>query len=323
MDGGHGGLRVPERTRTPTLERGNILLVSDNPLSAPWQGPYGGVPPWDRMAPEHFPGAFAAAIAEQRSEIDAIAANTEAPTFDNTIAAMERAGRMLDRLERMFGVARESVTNPSYQALEREWQPKLAASADELLFNEGLFKRIEAVYEALPASRLEPDQVRLVTRMYEHFVRRGARLNAVGKQRLSEINQELAARFAEFRAKVLADENTSTPVDGGRVIVNTRSSVDPFLTLSARRDLREIVWRNSRARRQWRRERHQRDDRSHRQAAAERARLAGFPSHAHWRMGRTMAADPHTRADVSPARVARGRRPREVRSRRDARRWRP
>src|SRR5688500_15118918 len=138
-----GPFRVPDRTRiTARSKRGNILFVSDNPLSAPWAGPYGGVPPWDRMAPEHFPGAFASAIAEQRSEIDAIAANTEAPTFDNAIAAMERSGRMLDRLERMFGVARESVTNPSYQALEREWQPKLAAAADELLFNEGLFKRI-------------------------------------------------------------------------------------------------------------------------------------------------------------------------------------
>ena len=92
----------------------------------------------------------------------------------------------------MFAVARESVTNPAYQALEREWQPKLAASSDEMLFNQGLFKRIEAVYEALPGSRLDPEQVRLVTRMYEHFVRRGAQLNATDKQRLSEINQDLA-----------------------------------------------------------------------------------------------------------------------------------
>ena len=114
MDARRCGLfRVPDQTRIiARSKRGNILFVSDNPLSAPWAGPYGGVPPWDRMAPEHFPGAFAAAIAEQRSEIDAIAANTEAPTFDNTIAAIERAGRMLDRLERMFSVARESVTNP-------------------------------------------------------------------------------------------------------------------------------------------------------------------------------------------------------------------
>ena len=130
------------------------------------------------MAPEHFPGAFDAAIAEQRSEIDAIVANSEAPTFDNTFAAMQRAGSMLDRVERMFGVARQSVTNPAYQALEREWQPKLAAAADEILFNQGLFQRIRAVYDALPASALEPEQMRLVTLVYEHFMRHGAQLNA-------------------------------------------------------------------------------------------------------------------------------------------------
>jgi peptidyl-dipeptidase Dcp len=247
------------------------------------------------MSPEHFPVAFEEGIAEQRREIDAIVANTEPPTFDNTIAAMERAGRMLDRLERMFAVARESVTTPAYQALEREWQPKLAASSDELLFNQGLFTRIEAVYEALPGSRLDPQQVRLVTRMYEHFVRRGARLNAGDKQRLSEINQELARRFAEFRAKVLADENTSTIIDGRQKIVNTRSSVDPFLTSSPRRDLREIVWRKFKSR-------GDNGDANDTKATivaivrlrAERARLLGFASHAHWRMADTMAADPKT-----------------------------
>jgi peptidyl-dipeptidase Dcp len=262
------------------------------------------------MAPEHFPGAFEAGIAEQRREIDAIAANPEAPAFDNTIAAMERAGRTLDRLQRMFGVARESVTNPAYQALEREWQPKLAASSDELLFNQGLFKRIQAVYDALPASRLEPEQVRLVTRMYEHFVRRGARLNAAEKQRLSTINQELAARFAEFRAKVLADENTPTPLDGGRAIANTKSSVDPFLMSSPRRDLREIVWRKFKSRG----DNGDANDTNETIAAivrlrAERARLLGFPSHAHWRMADTMAAHPGTALTfllrVWPAAIAR------------------
>jgi peptidyl-dipeptidase Dcp len=264
-------------------------------LTVPWTGPYGGVPPWDRMSSEHFPGAFEQGIAEQRREIDAIVANVDPPTFDNTIAAMERAGRMLDRLERMFAVARESVTTPAYQALEREWQPKLAASSDELLFNEALFKRIEAVYEALPESRLDPQQVRLVTRMYEHFVRRGAKLNAVDKHRLSQVNQELARRFAEFRAKVLADENTSTVIDGGQEIVNTRSSVDPFLTSSPRRDLREIVWRKFKSRG----DNGDANDTKFTITAivklrAERARLLGFASHAHWRMADTMAADPKT-----------------------------
>ena len=239
-----------------------------NPLTAPWPGPYGGVPPWDRMAPEHFPAAFDAAIAEQRREIHAIAVNPEPPSFDNTIAALERSGHALDRVERMFGVARENVTTPAYQALEREWQPKLSAAADDIVFNKGLFERIEAVYQSAAGlkpdsadSHLAPDQVRLTTRLYEHFVRRGARLDAAQKARLSAINQELAARFAEFRAKVLADENTWTVIErpsdlaglpaslvaaaraaaeerglaGSWIIVNTRSSVDPFLTFSARR----------------------------------------------------------------------------------------
>ena len=283
--------------------------MPENPLIARWSGPYGGVPPWDRMAPEHFPGAFEAALAERRDEIDAIVATREAPTFENTIAALDRTGRTLERLDRMFGVARENVTNPAYQALEREWQPRLAAAADEILFNAGLFQRIKTVYES-GQDRLEADQIRLVTRMYEHFVRRGAQLNGAEKQRLSDINQELAARFAEFRAKVLADENTSTVVEDGRVIVNTRSSVDPYLTSSPHRNFREIVWRKFKSR-------GANGDANDTTATitsivklrAERARLLGYPSHAHWRMADTMAADPKKAQDfllrVWPAVVAR------------------
>ncbi len=247
------------------------------------------------MAPELFPGAFEEALAERRVEIDAIVATTDPPTFENTIAAMERAGRMLDRVDRMFGVARESVTNTAYQALEREWQPKLSEAADAILFNQGLFKRISVVYESLADSNLQPDQVRVVTRIYEQFVRGGAQLNAADKQRLSDINQQLAAMFAEFRAKVLADENTSTVAEGGQAIVNTRSSVDPFLTLSPRRDLREIVWKKFK-------NRGANADANDTTATitdivrlrAERARLLGYQSHAHWRMMDTMAAHPET-----------------------------
>ncbi len=284
--------------------------MPDNPLIAPWAGPYGGVPPWDRMAPEHFPGAFDTALAEQRSEIAAIVVNRAEPTFDNTIASLERSGRMLDRVERLFGVARQSVTTPAYQALEREWQPKLAAAADDVLFNQGLFQRIKVVYDALRASGLEPEQRRLVTRTYEHFMRHGAQLTGAGKQRLSEINQELAARFADFRAKVLADENASTVVENGEVIVNTRSSVDPYLRASPRRDFREIVWRKFKSRG----DNGDANDTKATIAAmvnlrAERARLLGFSSHAHWRMADTMAADPQAAKTfllrVWPAVVAR------------------
>jgi len=290
-----------------------------NPLTAPWPGPYGGVPPWDQMTPAYFPDALASAIAEQQQEIDEIATNPAPPTFENTLVAMECVGRTLDRVERMFGVARENVTNPEYQALEHEWQPKLARAADDIVFNTALFKRIETVYQGLPAANLEPDQVRLATRVYEHFVRRGAKLNADQKARLSAINQELAARFAEFRAKVLADENTWIVLEreadldglpasvvaaaktaaeerglaGSWAIVNTRSSVDPFLTFSTRRHLREIVWKKFKSR-------GDNGDANDTKAIitaivglrAERARLLGFKSHAHWRMQDTMAVDP-------------------------------
>jgi peptidyl-dipeptidase Dcp len=304
---------------TANLSQGRKPPMSVNPLIAPWAGQYGGVPPWDQMTPAHFPRALETALTEQRHEIDAIVANHQAPSFENTIAAMERSGLTLDRVERMFGVARQNVTTPEYQALEREWQPKLAAHADAIAFNPGLFKRIESVYQSLPASNLEPDQVRLTSRVYEQFVRRGAKLNAEQKKRLSDINQELAARFADFRAKVLADENTWTVLHseedlaglpassiatakaaaeerglrGKWAIVNTRSSADPFLMFSTRRDLREVVWKKFKTR-------GDNGDASDTKATitaivrlrSERATLLGYPSHAHWRMADTMAADP-------------------------------
>jgi len=188
------------------------MSVSQNPLVKPWSGPYGGVPPWDEMHPQHFPQAFDTAIAEQKAEVDAIAANPEPPDFDNTIVALERSGALLDRLQRLFGVARQSVTTPEYQALEREWQPKLSAVADAIVFNRQLFDRIEVVYRSLPASSLDAEQRRLVTRLRDSLVRRGARLDAAGQAQLSQINQELAGLFADFRAKVLADENTWTVI---------------------------------------------------------------------------------------------------------------
>src|SRR5215218_1277170 len=178
------------------------MSPSKNPLVAPWSGPYGGVPPWTDMRPELFPDAFETAIAEQQAEIQYIVDLPEPPTFENTIVALERSGALLDRLQRMFGVARESITTPEYQALEREWQPKLSAAADAIVFNRRLFERIERIFNGLGEASLDADQQRLVTRLRDALVRRGARLDAAGQHRLSSINQELAALFAEFRAKV-------------------------------------------------------------------------------------------------------------------------
>jgi peptidyl-dipeptidase Dcp len=290
-----------------------------NPLTRPWTGPYGGVPPWDQADPELFPGAFEAAIAEQRAEIDAIAADPAPPSFENTIAAMERTGRTLDRLNRLFNVLRQNMSTSRIQALDREWQPKLTAADDAIVFNPGLFKRIEAVSRSLPTSTLTAEQKRLAERTYDSFMRRGARLADAEKKRLSDINQQLATLFAEFRAKVLEDENTWTVLErdadlaglpasmvsaakaaadergltGKWAIVNTRSSVDPFLTFSTQRDLREKVWKKFKSR-------GDNGDKNDTKATiagivklrAERARLLDVPSHAQWRMSDTMALEP-------------------------------
>jgi len=292
-----------------------------NPLTDSWTGPYGGVPPWDAVRPEYFPAALETAIAQERAEVDAIASNSAPPTFENTVLALERSGALRDRVERLFGVARQNITNPQLQAIEREWQPKLAAASDAILLNAALFARIDAVHRSLATSTLAPDQQRLATRMYDAFVRRGARLNESQKAQLSKINQDMAGLFSEFRRKLLADENTwivlenekdlaglppslvasakaaaaERELDGKWVIVNTRSSVDPFLTFSSRRDLRERVWKKFKSR-------GDNDDDNDTKTTiarlvklrAERARLLGFASHAHWRMADTMAKDPAT-----------------------------
>jgi peptidyl-dipeptidase Dcp len=310
--------------------------VRANPLINAWNGPFGGVPPWDAVRPDNFPGAFEAALAEERAEVAAIASNTAPPTFENTVLALERSGALRDRVERLFGVARQNVTTPQIQALEREWQPKLAAATDAILLNAALFARIDAVHQSLDRAALAPDQRRLATRMHEAFVRRGARLSEAQKARLSSINQEMASLFSEFRRKLLADENTWIVLESEKdlaglppsliasakaaaaermldrkwVVVNTRSSVDPFLTFSSRRDLRERVWKAFKSR-------GDNGDNNDTKTTiarlvklrAERARLLGFASHAHWRMADTMAKDPATAQAlmmrVWPAAVAR------------------
>ncbi|MCC7043897.1 MAG: M3 family metallopeptidase [Acidobacteria bacterium] len=307
-----------------------------NPLTLPWPGPWGGVPPWDRVTARLFPEAFEQAIAAQRVELDAIAGDTAPPTFENTMVKLEGVGRMLDRLQALFGVMVENVNSPDYQALDHTWSPRLAAAADEITFNRALFERIEAVHAARHASGLTGEQVRLVEKTHERFVRSGARLDQAQQARLGQINQELAGLFADFSARILADEDrwvtleseadlaglSSSQIASARaaalergltdrwVIVNTRSSVDPFLASSDRRDLREQVWRAFK-------NRGDNNDAHDTKALivrivrlrGERARLLGYSTHAHWRMADTMARDPEQAQAlmkrVWPAAVAR------------------
>jgi peptidyl-dipeptidase Dcp len=311
--------------------------MQENPLLAPWSGPYGGVPPWDRVQPGLFEPAFASAIAEQRAEVERIAADPTPPDFANTIVALERSGRTLGRVARLFGVYASNLSTAEVQAIERRVGPLLAEAEDQITFNPALYQRIAAVYEAR-ADR-SPVEKRLIEKLHDELVRAGARLPDASKGRLSAINQELAACYADFGAKVLADEDSAIALPdeaafaglppalaaaaraagaqrglaaGQGAVVNTRSSVDPFLTCSTRRDLRERVWRAFTGRGD-----HGGASDTNALVArivalrAERATLLGFASHAHWRMADTMARDPAAAMAlmmrVWPAAVARAR----------------
>ncbi|KTW02612.1 M3 family metallopeptidase [Sphingomonas sanguinis] len=295
-----------------------------NPLLSPWTGPYGGVPPWDKVKPELFPTAFAAALAERRAEYERIANNPAKPTFANTFVPMQNAGQTLNRVMTLFGVMTGNMNTPAYQALDREWSPKLSKASDEITFNPKLFARIEAIYKARDTSGLDAQQKRLVTRTYDSFVRQGAKLTPAQKEELSAFNQNLAINFSEFSQRLLADEGTAIIVTDearlaglpdsvkavakaaaaergqqGWAIVNTRSAVDPVLTFATDRALREQVWRAFT-------KRGDNGDINDTKATiarivrlrANRAHLLGFKTHADWRMQDTMAKTPAAAMDL-------------------------
>jgi len=310
--------------------------VSTNVLLQDWTGPYDGVPPWDKVEPELFPQAFQVGIDDLLAEIDLIAANAQAPTFANTIEAMDKAGVRLDRVQAVFGVMTDNMSTPEYQALDKEWSPKLSAAYDKINLNGVLFARIATLHEHRDQLGLDAKQLRLLTRTYEGFVRRGAKLNEAQKAQLSSYNQQLASAFSEFNANLLADESTYTsateaemagvPADvkdaaaaaakqaglsaGSYAIANTRSAVEPVLSFATDRALREKVWKAF----------VQRGDNGNAtdnnaliakivKLRADRAKLLGYATHADWRMQDTMAKSPAKAMElmkrVWPAAVAR------------------
>ncbi|MFZ4731709.1 MAG: M3 family peptidase, partial [Pirellulales bacterium] len=241
-----------------------------NPLVAPWAGPHGGVPPFDRVRTADFGPALEAAMAEQLEAIGRITSDPAPPSFDNTIAALERSARAMERVQTVYGVYTGCMSDDALRAVERDMAPKLAAFADRVFQDDKLFARIAAVYEARERSGLTPEQQRLTWLTFTDFVRAGARLDAAAKRELSAINQKLAELSTRFAQNLLADETDQVvflddaadtaglPADvvaaaaaaaaargkpGQWAIQNTRSSVEPFLTYASRRDLREKVWR--------------------------------------------------------------------------------
>ncbi|MFM7066028.1 MAG: M3 family metallopeptidase, partial [Gammaproteobacteria bacterium] len=314
-----GATPAPPQANAPATPPPVVADLANSPLVAEWSGPYGGVPPWDRVKVADFQAALEYGMAEELREVEAIANNPAAPTFENTIVALQRAGKALERTSTLFGIHTDTLSTPEVQAIETAVAPKFAAHGDKITQNAALFARIEAVYEARTRSGLTPEQQRLTWTTYTGFARSGAKLDAAKKQRLGAIKQELAGLYTRFSQNLLADEAritwltsadelaglpaslvqayaaaaTAAGKPGQWAIANTRSSVEPFLENSTRRDLREKVWREFT-------DRGDHGDANDNNAIAsailklrfERAQLLGHATHAHWRLENAMAKTP-------------------------------
>ncbi|MDN3920143.1 M3 family metallopeptidase [Roseateles violae] len=246
------------------------MTNNTNPLLQAWDGAY-GLPPFAAIEAEHFEPAFEVALAEHRAELDAIAAQSEPPSFANTLAAFDRSGRLLARLEHLFYTLTASATSPALQAAQRALAAPLAAHNNAVYMHAELFKRVDALYEERQALGLSPEQLRLLERVQLDFVRAGAKLAPAAQARYAQVMERLAELNTAFAQNVLADESgyqlllkseaelaglpdfvraaaRQAAQDRGleagvHAITLSRSHIVPFLTFSERRDLREQAWR--------------------------------------------------------------------------------
>ncbi len=200
--------------------------VASNPFFEEWTTPH-GVPPFDRIQPEHYAPAFERAMSIHAAEIDALVANTEEPTFENTILAYDRSGLELDRVGSVFGMLCASDLTPEMQALQEEVMPDLSAHSDRIMLNDKLFERIRSVYERRASLGLDAEQLRLVETIYNDFVRSGALLDAARKERLAQINSELATLSVKYGSNLLAEQSTfAMELDKAQVEGMPSSAVD-------------------------------------------------------------------------------------------------
>ena len=308
----------------------------DNILLAEWTGPFSGVPAFDKMNLELLKPALEKGMALNLAELDEIANNPEPPTFENTILEMERAGDPLGRVFTYWGIWSSNVSSPEFREIQREMAPKLADYRSKITQNTALFDRIRAVYESDALKTMRPDQQRLVELVYDGFARNGATLEGEAKDRYAEINAELAQLHTQFANNVLADEENyvlfleenqlgglpqsvssaaasaaaERGEEGKYAITNTRSSMDPFLTYSTERDLREKVWRTYYSRGD------NGDEFDNNDIIAqilklrdERVGLLGYDNYAQWRLENRMAKTPEQAIElmeaVWPAAIAR------------------
>ena len=296
-----------------------------NPVLAPWSGPWGGVPAFDRIAVTDFKPAIEKAMEAQFAELEAITGNPTAPNFENTIVAFERSGAALTRALSLFGVWSGGLSTPEFQKLETELSPKFSAFRDSIVQNPKLFARIKAVYDG-PKTGLSAEQQRLLWRHYTSFTRQGAHLADEKKRELSALNQQLASLTTRFSQNQLGDEEEEVLVIEKReelsglpeaqveaaaaeaarrgrpdvwMISNTRSAMEPFLISSSNRALRERGFR------MWTSRGDNGNARDNNAIAAQilllrakKAKLLGFPTFAHWRLDDSMAKDPQAALDL-------------------------
>ncbi len=244
--------------------------VAANPLLQDWTAPY-GLPPFQQVRPEHFAPAYEIAMKAQMAEIDAIAADPEPPSFENTVAALDRSGRLYTRIDHLFGNLTVSETSPALQAVQRELAGRIAAHENAITLHQGLFARIDQLHAQRESLGLDDESRRLLERFHLDFVLAGATLQPAERTRSADITQELAQLSTRFSQNLLADESgwllqlegetdlAGLPESvrsaargaaqqhglaaGAHAITLSPSLAEPFLTFSARRDLREKVWR--------------------------------------------------------------------------------
>src|SRR5881409_2019710 len=314
-------------------------MPSDNPFLVESALPY-HLPPFDKIKDEHFVPATETGMQEQLKEVDAIAANAEKATFDNTVVALEQTGRLLDRVQRTFSNLNAADTNPVRQKIETELAPKLSAHHDAILLNSKLFARIQELYSNREKLGLEPESSYLLERYYKDFVRAGAKLLDSDKEKLKKINAELATLQTKFDQNVLKEKNASSIVvdrredlaglsdnqiaaasaaakdehkEGKFVLRLQNTTGQPLLGSSQNRALRERIVQASLARNSKggpfdTREIVMRTA----QLRAERAKLLGYKNHAAYQLEDQTAGNVPTvnklLADLAPPAVANARR---------------
>lgn len=313
--------------------------LSLGPLLDPWTGDHGGIPRFDLIKTAMFKESLMTGMDLKREQINSISNQQANPTFENTIVALEDCGRPLNNAMRLFDIYTSTMNDKTMQSIETEMKPMLTKFEDEVIQNEPLFQRLKAVYEGRTTAKLTPEQQRLTEYYYRLFTRQGAGLDEHKKTRLREINEKLATLYTTFRHNQLADEENhvlvleheadlaglsdsmranaaaqaeSRGMKGKWVITNTRSSMEPFLTFSFNRDLRKKGWL------MWTRRGDNNDAHDNKaviseilKLRSERARILGFPTHAHWSVDDGMAKTPdaamHLMLGVWKAAVGRAR----------------